>query len=208
MSLRFAILGLLARDELSGYEITKRFARSVGYCWQAHSQQIYPELVRLEDEAMVTSRVIAQASRPDKRLYALADAGRESLREWVTTPSPLTLRKDDFMVKVYSYGIVEAADAIAALRAHRRQHEERLAAYRAIAVGLGDRPAEELPDDVYGAFLALQCGVQFEEGFIAWHDEAERLLRLRAGRAGVVIGEIPGEPRAEPARRTGVGAAG
>ncbi len=38
MSLRYAILALITHQELSGYEITRRFEESVGYFWHARSQ--------------------------------------------------------------------------------------------------------------------------------------------------------------------------
>lgn len=182
MSLRYAILGLLAREELSGYEITKRFDESVGYFWFAHAQQIYPELARLEREGLVASRLVRQSGRPDKRLYRLTPQGLAALRRWVTTPSPPTLVKDEFLVKVYNYGYAEPAAALAALREHRQRHEERLASYRAIEALFQAEDPIALPDDVFGAYLTLTAGIAMESAFVEWCRNVERMLAERAAR--------------------------
>ncbi|HEY4669955.1 MAG TPA: PadR family transcriptional regulator [Tepidiformaceae bacterium] len=180
MSLRFAILGLLAHEELSGYELTKRFQSSVVYFWEARSQQIYPELTRMEEDSLVRSRLVEQVGRPDKRLYSLTERGLDELTDWVTTPSPLTLIKDDFMLKVYSYGMADPEAARQAVATQRRRHEERLAELRRIEKHIGVLDALHVPDRLFGAYLTLQGGMRFEEAFIAWCRETESILATRA----------------------------
>ncbi|GIW13245.1 MAG: PadR family transcriptional regulator [Tepidiforma sp.] len=179
MSLRFAILGLLTSGELSGYEITRRFEQSVGYFWHARAQQIYPELARLESEGLVIGRAVPQAGRPDKRVYTITSRGLDELTAWVLTPSPLTLTKDEFLVKVWSYGLVDPAAALAALEQHRRQQEERLAAYRAIEAAFEGAHPEAVPPAFLGPYLTLRAGITFVESFLAWADDAARILRAR-----------------------------
>lgn len=180
MSLKFAILGLLAHEELSGYELTRRFGKSVGYFWHARSQQIYPELGRLEAEGLVAGRLVEQVGRPHKTLFRITDAGSHQLREWVTTPSPLTFGKDEFLVKVWSYGQVEPAAAAAALAAQRSKHEERLAGYLALKTSFEGADARTVDARYMGAFLTLDAGIAMEESFIAWCRRAETVLGERA----------------------------
>lgn len=180
MSLRFAILGLLAREELSGYEITKRFDESVGYFWAAHAQQIYPQLARLERDGLVSSRLVRQAGRPEKRLYRITPEGLTALRQWVVTPSPPTLVKDSFLVKVYNYGFVEPQAALEAVREHRERHEERLATYRAIETFFQVDDPNTLTDETFGAYLTLTAGIAVESAFLDWCRTVERLLVDRA----------------------------
>lgn len=182
MSLRYAILGLLVREELSGYEITKRFEESVGYFWFAHAQQIYPELARLEREGLATSRPVRQRGRPDKRVYRATARGLQALREWVTTPSPPTLVKDEFLVKVYNYGVASPEAALGAIREHRRRHEERLATYRAIEALFGGVTPSDLPNEAFGPYLTLLAGMRLEAALLGWFDEVERVLAERAAR--------------------------
>ncbi len=183
MSLKFAILGLLAHEELSGYELTRRFGQSVGYFWHARSQQIYPELARLEGEELVLGRLVEQVGRPDKTLYRITQAGADELREWVTTPSPMTFGKDEFLVKVWSYGEVEPGEAASALAEQRAKHEERLAGYLGLREAFKGLDATQVDARFLGAYLTLDAGIAMEESFVAWCLRAEEILARRA--AGV-----------------------
>lgn len=180
MSLKFAILGLLANEELSGYELTHRFGRSVGYFWHARSQQIYPELARLERDGLVSGRKVEQVGRPDKKLYTITPEGGSELRDWITTASPMGFTKDEFMVKVWSYGQVEPLKASQAVAEQRAKHEERLAGYLALREGFGGITAADVDAAYLGAFLTLDAGIAMEEAFIAWCRRAEAVLSQRA----------------------------
>ena len=46
MSLRHALLGLLAVQPATGYELAQKFDASLGTAWHASHSQIYPELAR------------------------------------------------------------------------------------------------------------------------------------------------------------------
>ena len=43
-TLKYAILGLLNRNEMTGYELSKEFETTLFECWNAKHSQIYPEL--------------------------------------------------------------------------------------------------------------------------------------------------------------------
>src|SRR3954467_9202554 len=54
VSLPHALLGLLAVEPRSGYELTKAFEADLGrYAWQAGHTSIYPELNRLAGEGLL-----------------------------------------------------------------------------------------------------------------------------------------------------------
>ncbi len=46
-SLGYALLALLARTPLTGYDLAQRMLRSTDFFWTARHSQIYPELARL-----------------------------------------------------------------------------------------------------------------------------------------------------------------
>ncbi len=183
MSLKFAILGLLAHEELSGYELTRRFGQSVGYFWHARSQQIYPELAKLESEELVSGRLVEQIGRPDKTVYRITGTGTAELRQWVTTSSPMTFGKDEFLLKVWSYGQVEPGEAAAALADQRAKHEERLAGYLGLRQAFQGLDATQVDTRFLGAYLTLDAGIAMEESFVAWCLRAEEILARRG--AGV-----------------------
>ena len=69
-TLGYAVLGLLSREELSGYDLKRWMERPLGYFWNARHSQIYPELARLEEEGFVTHTLVEQSGKPDKKEYA------------------------------------------------------------------------------------------------------------------------------------------
>jgi len=78
--LGYALLTLLARGPLSGYELAQRMKRPLGFFWQAQHSQIYPELADLEEQGCVFHQVIVQEDRPQKKLYTITELGRSALK--------------------------------------------------------------------------------------------------------------------------------
>ena len=52
-TLKYAILGLLNRNEMTGYELSKEFETTLFEFWNAKHSQIYPELKKLTEEGSV-----------------------------------------------------------------------------------------------------------------------------------------------------------
>jgi DNA-binding PadR family transcriptional regulator len=46
-TLGYVVLGLLAREPLSGYDLKKRMEQRVEFSWSARHSQVYPELSKL-----------------------------------------------------------------------------------------------------------------------------------------------------------------
>ena len=59
-TLSYALLGLLARQPLSGYDLAQYMKKRVGQMWSALPSQIYPELARLEAELQEARAICTQ----------------------------------------------------------------------------------------------------------------------------------------------------
>ena len=59
MALEHAILVSLLEQPGSGYELARRFERSIGYFWTATHQQIYRVLKRMESDGWIDVREVA-----------------------------------------------------------------------------------------------------------------------------------------------------
>lgn len=86
MSLPHAILGFLEYGPMSGYDLKKYFDQSVGHFWSTTQSHIYKALESLEKDGMAESKVIPQQGKPNRKQYKITPAGREELRQWVSTP--------------------------------------------------------------------------------------------------------------------------
>ncbi|HWI73442.1 MAG TPA: helix-turn-helix transcriptional regulator [Baekduia sp.] len=148
MSLRHAVLGLLAVEPTTGYELARKFDVSLGNAWHASHSQIYPELGKLEDEGMI--EVIARGAR-NSRTWAVTDTGRRELRRWLVEVEPSRQQRNESAVRTFlAPRLLEPADARIALQRDLdhvlAQREELHAIERRIAEGGGSpfAPAVDL----------------------------------------------------------------
>jgi len=176
VALAHAILVALLDSPSSGYDLAKRFDGSVGFFWDASHQQIYRELGRLETTGAITSETVQQETRPNKKLYSITESGRTLLIEWLHRPSPLSPLKDDLLVKLFGGYLVEPTVILQELRQHRKLHQTRLVEYQAIE----DRffpDIEALTASQTYQYLTLRNGIQYEQGWLRWCDEALTTLQ-------------------------------
>src|SRR5690242_16860578 len=100
VALEHAILVSLLEQPGSGYELARRFERSIGRFWTATHQQIYRVLRRMEDEGWVAAEEIGQGGRPDKRSHSVTGAGREILTAWLREPVQPEAVRHELAVKI------------------------------------------------------------------------------------------------------------
>ncbi|NMH98834.1 PadR family transcriptional regulator [Pseudonocardia acidicola] len=124
MSLSHALLGLLAVEPASGYELTKVFEADLGrYAWQAGHTSIYPELNRLAERGL--AEVVHSGAR-GSRTYAITAAGREELRSWLLAPPRRGAKvRNEQVLRMFLLSALEPADARVVLRriAENTAHE-------------------------------------------------------------------------------------
>src|SRR5207244_162321 len=127
MSIKHAILGLLSKKPLHGYELKAAYEEDLVPATQLNYGQVYTTLERLGRDGLVAHEVVSQTERPDKKVYALTPGGRRELHEWLTTPSrlDLDLRNETFL-KLMLARRLEDADPLEVLRVERRACFERL----------------------------------------------------------------------------------
>ena len=174
MSLQHALLTSLLEKPSSGYELARRFDKSIGYFWHATHQQIYRELARMEQQGWVTSRAV-DGGRAGKRLFEVLPEGREELQRWASTASEVNELRDDMMVKLRADAIISPFDLAQEITARLQTHQQKLLAYREIEVRDFSRPT--LSREAQIRYLILKAGIRFEEGRIAWSQDALDILR-------------------------------
>lgn len=102
-TLKYAILGLINREPMTGYDITREFnSNNLANFWYAKHSQVYPELSRLMEEKLVTCEVVIQGEKLEKKLYSITEAGKQQLQEWLMKDEPLEATpKDVFRLRMY-----------------------------------------------------------------------------------------------------------
>ncbi len=170
MALEHAILVSLAERSASGYDLARRFDASIGNFWKATHQQIYKVLARMEAEKLVTAELVAQGGRPDKKVYAITDAGRVELTEFTRTPTPPEALRSALAVKVRALPFGDRDAIVDDVLRRRAQHEEKLAYYERSAATYYPDPTA-LGDDEIGGWLVLRGGLLAERTGITWCEE-------------------------------------
>ncbi len=170
MSLAHAVLTSLLEKPSSGYDLARRFDKSIGYFWHATHQQIYRELARMEGAGWVASSIPADAGKTRKKEYRVLVAGREELARWAEQPSaPMDLR-DEFMVKLRADAVLSEIDLRPELARHLQLHREKLAHYQTIE--MRDFPVgRTLSRHAQIQHMILKKGILYEQGSIAWAQE-------------------------------------
>lgn len=187
MALRNAVMAALLEGEASGYDLAKGFDASVANFWMATPQQIYRELEKMEVDGLIAARVVRQERRPDKRVFALTDAGRRALRDFTAAQTKAGAIREELMVKVQAVDVGDVDAVRAAIAERKAWAQAKTARYERLRARLLDGRSEEeflAAADRVGPYLTLMRGMSFEEENIRWADRALAVLEQRSTRVG------------------------
>ncbi len=121
--MRLHLLALLAKEPAHGYELKLALEQTFGEAYPSPNiGQIYVTLKRLETDGLVCSQDVEQATRPNKRVYELTPAGRETLDAWVQEPSDGPRVRDDFFTKLVLAPMAGLADRMELINSQRRHY--------------------------------------------------------------------------------------
>jgi PadR family transcriptional regulator AphA len=96
----YAILGLLALQDWSTYELAQQMQRSMRLWWPRAESRVYEEPKRLVRLGLAASRDEGVGSRP-RTVYSITDGGREALRHWLDGTDGIFRLEFEAMVKVF-----------------------------------------------------------------------------------------------------------
>ncbi|MBK3623369.1 PadR family transcriptional regulator [Streptomyces sp. MBT49] len=173
MALEHAILVSLLEKPGSGYELARRFERSIGYFWTATHQQIYRVLKRMEADDWVDVRDVPQYGRPDKKEYSVTGPGRGALSAWLHEPTEPESVRHDLAVKIRGAAFDDPAALIGEVERHRKAHTDRLAHYLAGEVRDFAEPTADGPRDLERELqhVVLRGGIAYERMMLDWLDD-------------------------------------
>lgn len=173
MSLDHALLVSLLEKPSSGYELARRFDRSIGHFWPASHQQIYRVLARMEEAGWIVCQVQAGDSGPDRKVFSATEAGRTMLAGWMVEPTDMEVARSAVMVQLRAAAFDDPQRLLPSLHARRDQHAGLLEAYRQIeqhdfSGELGTQRALQ--------HHVLKFGLAYQQLWIDWLAEAEALV--------------------------------
>ncbi len=171
MSVRHAVLGLLAQHSRHGYELRAAFQAIVGgeEMWEVKPAQIYTTLARLARDGLVAPQAVEQDAGPEKRIFAITPAGRKFLRQWFACGSGHAHQRDEFFIKLMIALVSGIADPYQLLHTQRNYLYQQLHA-------LTTQRAHADPRRELAKILLLDKAVMHLEADLRWLDITEARL--------------------------------
>ncbi|WKY45208.1 PadR family transcriptional regulator [Eubacteriaceae bacterium ES2] len=172
-TLKYAILGLINRESITGYDLSKVFNKDLVNFWYANHSQIYPELKKLTAEGLITYEIVLQGEKLEKKLYSITAAGQQDLYAWLATIDPLEpTPKDIFRLKAFFMETLPVQTILDHFESQLSQRLEKVAklentmSSQAFFLKKDSRISPEFCD-----YLVLKGAIMREKTYIKWLEE-------------------------------------
>ncbi len=177
MSIKHAILAIMAEEPTHGYELKKRFDDALGTFWPLQQAQVYNNLKLLEKANFIElEEQQAQDGLPDRKYFRVTNNGQQELADWLGSPVKGNRKlKDEFYLKLTTLVNVldQWEDAVALLWQQRDVYLQQL---RDLEQALGQIEAQG--DDVMAALL--EGAILHLEADLVWLDRVEERFQSRS----------------------------
>ena len=166
-TLKYALLGMLSRQDMTGYELTKLFEGALSEFWPIKQSQIYPELRKLTEEKLISYRIEITGQVLEKKVYSITEAGQVDFIAWLTQSGDLPpTPKEEFRMKLFFSDQLPYDERMCLMEEKLRQHHARLEHLR-------QNEREFDPPPVSGSaamsdYLVLLGAIMREEAACAW----------------------------------------
>ena len=122
MSLKYALIGLLAENPKYGYEIKQQFEGALGNVWSVSYGQLYPTLRHLSEVGWVTKKTAPGKKAAEKNIYSITAKGKKRLDEWLLKPLRTNYRvKDEFTLKFLFFDKVPKEKVLDYLKSQQKK---------------------------------------------------------------------------------------
>lgn len=169
-TLKYAILGLVNRNPLTGYDITKTFNEGLVEFWYAKHSQIYPELKKLTDEGLISYETVIQGEKLEKKLYTITEKGKKSLQKWLVKDEALEpTPKDIFRLKAYFCDEMDNTTLLKQFESALNKHSERLEYLESsMEELLKNKDVSKVSSPNFGDYIVLNGAIMREKNYIDW----------------------------------------
>ncbi|MFE9693656.1 PadR family transcriptional regulator [Micromonospora sp. NPDC005806] len=193
MSIRHALLALLAEGSKYGLQLRQEFEERTGEVWPLNVGQVYTTLQRLEREGHVASDETERDGA--QRRFRITAGGKQELDRWLRTPPGATPPpRDELVIKVQVALRLPGVDVREILQVHRRRLVEEMQRYTHLK-------ADADPDDI-ALGLVVDAELFRLEAVVRWLDAADARLRRLPATPAAAADAAPSD-RARPAGPAG-----
>ncbi|MBV1866946.1 MAG: PadR family transcriptional regulator [Marinosulfonomonas sp.] len=154
---------------MSGYELKREIEGSLQNFWSESFGQLYPNLHMLNQAHLISGLPPDEATKRQKKVYQITDAGREALRGWIATDPASRPPRDELLLKLF-FASEGGPDVV---RDHSRHAREKalvkLRRYKAIREQIQSLNSHQERAKYW--LMTLSLGISQTQNFIHWCDE-------------------------------------
>lgn len=175
MSLKFAVVGLLADCPMHGYELKRALSPALPRGRRVNDGILYPLLGKMEKEGLIRKTVKPGDGAPNRHVFRPTAKGRRVFREWLRGSE---LEEDEvsydfllghpFLIKCMFFKHLSATEMREKLMTHRRTAAGKLEAFVEIRKGMMKRKVEPF------RIAILDLGIAQQREKIRWLDKLIR----------------------------------
>lgn len=133
--------------------------------------QVYVTLTRLEKAGLLTSERVGQTDRPDRKVYALTETGRDRVDAWIDDTSWPKPAPAEFHLKLVAAAAAGLADPVAIV--DRQRHELLIALAQAQRAVLAEPARSVAALLLEGVVLRLQADLRWLEACARYWNQAK-----------------------------------
>jgi DNA-binding PadR family transcriptional regulator len=187
--LSYAILGLIDKGKITGYDLTKIFNDSVADFWSANQSQIYPELKKLVQSGLIEYEVVIQGEVLEKKLYSITAQGRAELKRWMLEDDPsLPQSKDIFKLRMYFAEHLSKEQLLEKLLSRQKKCNNLLKRYQAKFKEYQGMP---VTPEKLGDYLLLKGAIAQLEAQLVWLGESIDYINSKLNNHGDSLSPAP-----------------
>jgi PadR family transcriptional regulator AphA len=177
-TLAHGLLSLLTITPASGYDLMLKLQ----LLWPANHSQIYPLLAKLEERGYVEYDMIAQSDKPDKKVYAITEAGKAALQKWIAAPTGRGVTKDELTLKTVCISISDPVQGIMMFEERNRVYSDKLDDLgKKLAMIISEYDLDEAKPDYrspgFGVYVLLKRAVTTTTANREWCEWVIGLIR-------------------------------
>jgi DNA-binding PadR family transcriptional regulator len=176
---RYAILGMLALEPASGYQIKKLMEQSTSNFWGESYGQIYPILKLLTEEGLTTSHTEKQEGKPERNNYTITARGKEELINWLGETVEEAPERIEILLKLFFGQLLPVSANIAHVQRFQEVQRGLLQKYQGIEAFLQSCVQENGIDETQNKYslITVRYGILHCQALLAWCEETLATLQ-------------------------------
>ena len=173
----YVILGLLAEQPLSGYQIKKLVDIRFKFFWSESFGQIFPALKSLSAAGLVAECETEHTDGRAAKKYQITPAGKDALIAWLSQPVEKESLRLEILLKTYFSNYAAPGVMLNHLAAFEQSHAQQLQ-----ILGLFQKELERIPDEDENhreVLRVIDFGQKVNRAYLDWCRETREYFEQK-----------------------------